>query len=461
MDIIIAGAGEVGYYLARYLAEENHNVTVIDGDESQIGRIENHLDVNTVVGNAASAVVLERAEVHNAELFLATTNRDETNMLAALIAKKLKAKRTVARIRKQEDLVGRQRFYRNLLGIDLVVNPDRLTAHEVKKLVRETGSVGVEDYAYGQVHLRRIVVKPKSKITKRPLKDIKLPSGILIAAVIRGDEIIIPYGDTTIEGGDHIIIITTRETVSVIKRLVGGIDMITRRVMIAGDTNIAEEVARDLSSMPIEIKLISGDRRRAFELAETYSNVQIIEGDCRDLSFLKEEHIELIDIFVAATDVDEVSVMSAMLAKESGAKETAVVLNKGEYVQISHRLNIDVVLSPRLLAVNKILQFIRRGNINSISLIGEGAAEVIEFTALAGSRGVGRPLASINLPRGAIVGAVVKESEVIIPGGDDVIEVGDSVILFALAENLKTVERMFDTNAPTGSRMLKIGAEEG
>lgn len=461
MNIIITGAGEVGYYLAKYLTDENHSVTIIDADPRKIERIEDELDVNTVVGNGASAVVLERADVSGADLFLATTDRDEVNMLAAMIAKKLGAKSTVARIRKQEDLVGRQRFYRNLLGIDLVVNPDQLTAREAKKLVREMGSVGVEDYAYGQVHLRRHIVKPGSPITKKPLKEIKLPGEFLIVAVIREEEIIIPHGGTKIEDEDHIIIITTRETLKAIKKLVGETDLITRRVLIAGDTHIAEEVAKGLHNLPIEIKLISGDRRRAFEISEAYSHVQVIEGDCRDLTFLKEEHVELTDIFIAATDVDEVSVMAAVLAKELGAKETVVVLDKSEYIHISNRLKIDVVLSPRMLAVSKILKFVKSGNINSISLIGEGEAEVIEFTAVQGSKGVGMPLSTINLPRGAIVGAIVKEHKVIIPSGDDVIEAGDSVILFTLAENIRAVERMFGSAVIAGNKPVAGGTQSG
>ncbi|MEP0814492.1 MAG: Trk system potassium transporter TrkA [bacterium] len=451
MDIIIAGAGEVGFHLAKQLAAENHNVTVVDSDERGIERVQNELDVNALAGNAASAVVLEKAEVAGCELFLAMTDRDEVNMLSALIAKRLGAKRTVARIRRQEDLVGRQRFYRNLLGIDLVVNPDRLTAQEIKKLVKEAGSAGVEDYAYGQVHLRRVAVKPGSPITKKPLKDVKLPAGILIAAIIRGAEIIIPSGNDQVAGGDHIIAITTRETLAAIRKLVGECELVTKRVMIAGDSHIAEEIAASLANLPIEVKLIASDRRRAFEISEAHAHVQVVEGDCRSMPFLKEEHIELTDIFVAATEADEVSVMSALLAKEGGAKEVVAVVNKREYLQITHRLQLDVVLSPRLLAVNKILKFVRFGNINSISLIGEGEAEIIEFTAVANSRGVGKPLKSLALPRGSIVGAIVKEHEVVIPRGDDTIEGGDSVILFTLAENIKSIEKLFGALAVNGA----------
>lgn len=440
--VVIVGAGEVGSYLAHFLSREAYTVKVIDLNGEKLRALQEQLDIAVIEGSGASADDLRKAECGKADLLLATTDSDEANLLACLVAKKLGVKRTIARIRHMESQGG-HRFYRNQLGIDLVVDPDALAAVEVENLVRETGTVGVEYFADGHVQLSKIVLDEKCKVLGTPLKDVDFPRDSLVVAVIRGSDILIPSGRDTLRPGDQVLVITRTGDRSLMRRVFSSVSQPSKYVMILGGSRIARTIAARLTRHRITTKLIEADRTHSWEISRALERVQIIHGDATDIDLLRSEYIKDVDLLIAAEGRDEVNIISCLMARELGAKKTAAIIERGAYLPLATKLRVDVTLSPRLLAAGKILAFALSRNIHSISLVGDGAAEVLEFTLPRNSTAVGKPLSELNLPSGVIVAAVSRDGEVIIPRGFTVLNGGDTIIIFAVVEHVPKIAHMF------------------
>ncbi len=444
MKIVIIGAGEVGFFLAKVLSRENHAIVIVDHDSARLERMDELLDVQTVNGHGASAPVLELAQAFSADLLLAVTSDDEVNLLSAFLAKRQGAKRTVVRIKKTEMLRYHRKFYRDSLDMDFILVPTELCAEKIVELVRQTRAVAVETFAEGKIQMRRIRVTPDFPWANQKLMSTKRPKQTLAVAIIRDNDITIPRGDTVINPGDELLLIGRRESMIELEKLYAdGNSGSARNVILLGGGELGLTVARSFEYTDIRFKLIEENLDRARELSEELDGVMVIHGDGTDTQILAEVGVSSADVFISACGVDETNLMSCQLAKAMGAKRTIAIVERPSYVELYEKIGIDVAISPRQVAAEKVLRYVRSGLITSIAVIAEGKAEVVEMTALEGSKITGTPLSRLGFPQGAIIGSILRGKEVIIPGGNDVIQPGDICIIFTFLSSLGHVEKMF------------------
>lgn len=443
MNIVIVGAGEVGHHLADILSREEHSVSVVDPDPSKARRMMESLDVQALVGDGTRADVLTQAGASKADLVVAVTDDDHVNMIACVLARGLGAKRRILRLRETSHLEGYRYFYKRTLGFDVVLSTQELAAEEILSTVREAHALEVESFADGRVQLRRLLLREESELTTEPILSLRLPAGVLIAAVSRDDRFFVPSGEDHLLVGDQIYLIGEGRDCDAFERLAGEKTSWQRSVVIMGAGGIGRQIVRALRvSTGVSVRVIERDSARARSLAATASgDTMVLEGDATDLDLLLEERIGEANVFIATTDDDEDNMVACQLARSLGVERTIAMVNKASYRQIYDLLGIDQAISPRILCANSILRFVRSGSPRAIAVIGDGKAEVLELTA--GFRD-GKRIRGLDLPKGTVVGAVVRGDSVRIPTGETVIEPGDQVIVFTLPENLERVERLFD-----------------
>jgi trk system potassium uptake protein TrkA len=445
MSIIIIGAGEVGYHLAHRLSQEKKDVVVIDRDLEKIRRVQNTLDVEAIHGSGGSISVLRQARISEASLVIAVTNSDEVNMISCLVAGvQDRVPKKIARVRDPEYSALFPLFGKEHLDIDLVINPDHEVVEMLLKLMEVPGAVEVVDFAEGLVRMVGLPLLPDSPMAGKTLNEISRmypKSGIILVAVQKGDRVFIPKGPDVIAANDLLFMVMARDKTREALESSGHRRPPIKRVMILGGTLIGMELAKDFEERGIQVKIIEQNETRCLEIAEKCSKAVVLRGDATYQDILIEENVGGMDAFIAVTDDEETNVMTALLAKKMGARQVMALINKVAYSPLVHSIGIDVVISPRLAAVNKILQFLRRGKILSVSSLPEENAEAFEAIALETSDIVGRPLRESEFPKDAIVGALVRNSEVIIPDGSTIIQPGDRVMIFALTKAIAEVEK--------------------
>jgi trk system potassium uptake protein TrkA len=443
MNIIIVGAGTVGSNIAELLLQENHNITVIDLDKVRLQELGEQLDIRTLHGYGASQEVLAQAGISNAQLLLAVTNNDEINMISAFTAKQMGARKTVARVRNRCYLDATKLNYRRFLGIDLIISPEILTAVEIVRFLDDPDAVALAHYAHGKVQLRQLVLNASSRLVGRPLRTISLPESVLVVSIVREKALIIPKGNDQLLPGDKITIIGIPERMTEVQRMFKPPSPEVERIVIAGGGGTGLFLAETLEQRDYKVKLVEANRERCHSLSEVLTRTSVVHGDVTKLPFLLEERIGNADVFIAVTGDDETNVMSSVLAKEIGVKQCVTKVERPDYADVLQKMGIDLVLSPRLVTANKILALVKRGIIKSVSIFEEGKIEVIEFQAMADSKVVNKPLSQVGFPKGTLVAALVKHSEVRVPRGSDVIEPGDLVIVVGLTEVIDELEALF------------------
>lgn len=445
MSIIIIGAGEVGYHLAQRLSQEKQDVVIIDRDPEKIRRIQNSLDVQAIHGSGGSISLLRQAGIAEASLLIAVTNSDEVNMISCLVAGlQNKVPRKIARVRDPDYSALLPLFDKDHLDIDLVINPDREVVDMILKLMEAPGAVRVADFADGLVRMVGLPIQEGNPLIGNSLGEIrrKYPeANTLIVAIQRGGKIFIPKGDDVLQAQDIVFSVCARDEVKETIEILGNKRRTIKKVMILGGGLIGLQLALGLESQDIQVKVIEQDEARCLEIAEKCHKVVALKPDGVLQDVMIEENIGEMDTFIAVTEDEESNVMLSLLAKKLGTKRVITLINKVVYSPLVHSLGIDVVVSPRLAALNRILQFLRRGKILSVSTLPDENAEAFEAVALETSDLVGRPLKDINFPKEAIIGAVVRDSQVIIPGGKTVIRPGDRVTIFTLTSAIPKVEK--------------------
>ena len=442
MQISILGAGEVGTHLARALIGDGHEVVLIDSSPEQVRGARDELDIEVVEGHGGNVDVLQKAGVSGADLFCAVTYNDELNMLASLLAKKLGAKQTAVRVRGLSHITAKRFFYRRTLDFDLTISPEEMTASAVSRFARGQDLVAVESIADGEIQLHRFELTGRFDAAGKKIRDIKLPRQCLITALIRSTSILIPTGDDEVRAGDEVLLIGATETMERVDKLLGGRIRLPKRVMIIGGGRSGVAAATTLSRLRIKVKLLDRSRERCEELAARLPQAEIEHADGTNLSHLMEESVNKVDLFLAFTESDEANLISCQLAKEAGAPQTIALVSKSDYQDLYKRLNVNSIISPRILVAEKILRFVRSGGRAHITSIEHGRAEVIELEIAESSSIVGKALMEIEFPRGALVGAVIREDQVFIPRGTDVLESGDMLVVFALTQARKSVETL-------------------
>lgn len=442
MHVVIIGLGEVGRHLIRALEPDGHDIVAIDHSESVVAYVDEKFDVATIVGYGASEELLEQAGISRADLCVAVTDHDEVNLVAALIAKNAGAKRVVARTQGIEFARSRQGVRYDFLGVDVTINPSVLVAQELVKVARSHGAVEVIDLSQNRIELVQVEVTDKSKYCHRPLSSVPFKNA-LVAAIVRDDKLFVPGGADDLRLGDRIYLVGRPSDLPAAEELFTARRQ-TRRACIAGGGLTGEMVARALLEDGAKVAIIESNKRRAEELKVSLPEVvDVIEGDATDTPTLVNEEVGSYELFAAATASDELNLMAALLARRMGVPQTAAVVHKPESMPIYQQLGIDIVVSPRTVASDRILKFGRQTDLECLTELYGGQAEVWEMKAAHGCRATGAPLRQLSLPRGALISAVVHNDEVIIPNGNSQIQVGDSVIVLVTKGARATVERLF------------------
>lgn len=447
MNIVIVGAGEVGQHLADILSREEHAVTVVDPDPSKSRRMTESLDVQALVGDGTRADTLTNAGASTAHLVIAVSDDDHVNMLTSVVAKKLGAERVILRLKDTQVLTDFRYFYKDALGFHVVLSTEELAAESILSTVRERHALEVESFADGKVQLRRLPLRESSELTSAPLGDLRIPPGVLVVALQRDREFLVPSGEDELRVGDQVYVLGQTRDLDAFERVAGETVVWKRSAVIMGAGSIGREIARRLSDSPgIEVFVIEKDRARAQALSsESRGAVTVLVGDATDFTLLQEERIATASVFVATTNDDEINMIACMLAKGHGAERTVALIQKSGYREVYDFLEgVDQAISPRALCAAHILRYVRAGSPRAISVIGQGAAEVLELqTTIKDAIKVKK----MGLPRGAVVGAIVHEESVSIATGDSVVRPGDTLIVFTVVEKLEEVERVLRPGA--------------
>jgi len=450
MKIIILGAGQVGSSLANNLASEANDITVVDTDAKRLQELQDRLDLRTVAGLASHPDVLQRAGAEDADMIIAVTNSDETNMVACQVAYTLYHTPTkIARVRAQEYLLFPELFTQDSLPVDVIISPEQLVTDYIYRLIQHPGALQVLDFSGGRVQL--VAVKayyggPLVGHELRTLRDHMPGVQTRVAAIYRRGKAINPEGHTVIEADDEVFFIAATKDIRAVMSELRRLEKPVKRVIIAGGGNIGKRLAKALEHQ-FQVKLIDHNSDRTISISEELERTIVLQGDAADEELLLEENIEDTDVFCALTNDDEANILSAMLAKRLGAKKVMSLINRAAYVDLVESGDIDIAISPPQATIGSLLAHVRRGDVVMVHSLRRGAAEAIEAIAHGdeySSKVVGRAVEDIKLPHGTTIGAIVRGDEVLIAHHDTVIEAEDHVLLFVVdKKRIPEVERLF------------------
>ncbi len=448
MRVIVIGAGEVGYNIADILSKEGNDVVVIDKDDERLKTVAENLDVQTIAGSGSSPQVLKKAKLSQTEMLVAVTDSDETNIVACLLASAQSSSPfKIARIRNPDLNRDSILFDKAHLNIDLCINPEREAVNDVINLMEYSGASEVIDFAGGSIKLVSFYVDSQCIAVGKNLQQImeiyKGGEDILVASITRGDEPIIPSGRTVIKEKDHLFVFAKSQDVRAVLRFFNKKEEPADRVFIVGGGSTGLMLAELLEKKWVgTIKIIEKRQDRCEQLASILDRTICLHGDGTDQDLLKEENIKDADYFISVTGDEEANILSALLSKQLGAKKTISLVNKAGYSHLIPLLGIDGIMNPRRASIGKILHFIRKGKVISATPLGDEKAEAVEFIALETSDITNKPLKEIDFPKGTIIGAITRNGEIIIPGGDSVILPGDHVILVTLRSSIPKIEKI-------------------
>jgi trk system potassium uptake protein TrkA len=450
MKIIILGASQVGMTVADNLASEANDITIVDLDAARLRSLQDHLDIRTIVGHASHPDVLRRAGAEDADLVLAVTNSDETNMIACQVAYTLFHTPTkIARVRSAAYLNQPELFCQEALPVDVLISPEQLVTDSIQRLIETPGALQVLDFANGRVRLVAVKAFYGGPLVGHALRELpqRMPGiDTRVAAVFRHGRAIVPEGDTVIEADDEVFFIAASEHIYKVMGELRKLDKPVRRVILAGGGNIGRRLARGLEAN-YNVKLIERDMEGARALSEALDRTIVLQGDAADEDLLREENIDTTDVFCAVTNDDQINILSAMLAKRMGARKVMALINRSAYVDLVQSGIIDIAISPQQTTISSLLAHVRRGDVVVAHSLRRGAAEAIEAVAHGDKRTskvVGRSVDQIKLPPGTTIDAVVRGEQVIIAHHDTRIEADDHVILFLIDKKYVTdVEKIF------------------
>lgn len=446
MSIIVIGAGEIGYHVARRLSLEKMDVTIIDRDVDKIKKVQDSLDVQIVNGSGSSLKTLQLAGIEDADMIISVTDSDEVNMTSCLVATaQSKILTKVARVRNLEYIYNPEILKKSNLGIDLIINPEFEAVSSISRLLQVPGATDVVDFCEGRVKLIGYKVQNRIFTDGVKLEDLRQKGQVddlIIASIYRDGEVIIPKGKDVIYFNDLIYAITTEKNIHKLMNFLGRDHEGIKKVMIVGGGNIGVLLAKEFEKIKISTKLIESDESKCLKIAEDLDKTLVLHHSGEFEEILSEEYIEDTDLFISVTEDEEDNILLSLLAKQRGAKKVISLIHNITYSKFVSSIGIDLVINPNLCAINRILQFIRKGKILSVASFYEKNAEAIEAVALETSDLVNKPLMKLKFPKHAIIGSILRDNELIVPKGDSVISPGDHVIIFALSSVIPQVEKM-------------------
>ena len=447
MRIVIIGVGKVGMTLTEYLSAEGNDVTLIDTDQEIIDNAVNSFDVNGIMGNGVNFSVQQEAGVSHADVVIATTYSDEINMLCCLVAKKIGVRHTVARIRDPE--YSRQfSFMLGEMGLDMIVNPELETAREISRLLRYPYAIRIDTFAKGKVDLAEMKIAPDSPLDGMQISDIqrKLQVRILVCAVQHGDTVYIPRGDNVLYAGDHIHFTASHRDLNAFFRKMGAFHHKLKNVFIVGGGRIAYYLARQLIDLGMNVKIVEKDEARCKFLKESLPKAQIVLGDGTDQTLLAEENFADTDASIAATGIDEENIILSIFAIQQRIDKVITKISKTTLTDLLEAVGLDSVVTPKLFTANLILSYIRAlqstagGSVQTLYKLVENQVEALEFHVEKESAVTAKPLRDLNLKKDLLICCIIRKSNIIFPGGDDVIQPGDNVIVTTTSEKLTDLE---------------------
>ncbi|MAU26301.1 MAG: Trk system potassium transporter TrkA [Muricauda sp.] len=448
MKIIIAGAGEVGFHLAKLLSYEAQDITLIDTDKESLSYADNHLDIKVLRGDATSVTVLKEANVQNSDLTIAVTASETTNLTLCFLAKQLGCKRTIARISNTEFIDNKELIDFSQLGIDELISPEELAASEIQLLLNKSAFTDTYEFEEGLLTMVGVFL-PKNapfvgKMVKEAARIFPELHFMPIALQRMGTQYTrIPRGDTVFKEGDQVYFITTPEGVEKLYRLTGMQKKDIKNVMILGGSKVGFKTARDLCNNRFNVKLIEKNKEKAFEMADMLPNALVINGDGRNVELLEEESLESMDAFIAVTGNSETNIMSCLMAKSKNIKKTIAMVENMDYFQLSQSIGVDTLINKKLLAANNIFRYIRRGEVVALTRLNNLNAEILEFVVKPTSLVNGEIIRELDFPREASIGGVIRDDKGIIALGDFKIQQGDRVVVCCLPKAIPRIEKLF------------------
>lgn len=445
MNIIIAGIGDVGAFLAKILTKEKHNITIIDLDAELLNDINVQYDLLSVLGSCYSIDTLKEANVSDCDLFIAVTSVEETNLLACIMAKKNGAKKTIARINNMEFLKPINKITFINLGIDKLIYPEYITAKEVVGVLKQTGTSEISEFSSGKLSLFALKIEQNSQIINLSLNEIALKvkqQDYRIIAIIRDDKTIIPNGNDYLLANDTAYIITNPKGIDELLKLIGIKKLYINNVMFIGGSRLAIAAAKFLQSH-INVKIFEKNEEKCYKLNEELKNTIIINHDGTDINLLIEEDLKNMDAFVAVTGESETNILACVLAKKLGVKKTIAEVENNDYIEIANQMGIDKIINKKLSSASYIYTHTMKAQVASINWIAGTDAEILEFVTSKNSPITKDKIKNINLPTGIIIGGVVRGTKSFVATGETHIKENDKVILFALASAIHKIENFF------------------
>jgi trk system potassium uptake protein TrkA len=448
MKIIIAGAGEVGFHLAKLLSYESQEITLIDSDKERLNYADSHLDIKVIKGDATSINILHNARISETDLFIAVTSSETCNITACVLAKQLGAKKTVARISNAEFIDHQEEVGFTKFGIDELISPELLAAAEIKLLLSQSVFNDSYEFENGALTMLGLSLSSSAEIIGKSVKDAaKLIPDIHFMPIAiqrqRSHKTIIPRGNTKFMNGDRVVFITSKGGDEELCRLTGKSKTEIKNVMILGGGKIGAKTANELASENFNVKLIEQQKEKSFDLADLLPETLVIHGDGRDVELLDEENIQTMHAFISVTGNSETNIMSCLMAKSKGIKKTIALVENMDYFELSHSIGIDTLINKKLLAANSIFRYIRRGEVVAMTKLTNMEAELLEFVVKPSSKICNKQIKKLGFPLSAIIGGVIRNDEGLIALGDFKIIAGDRVVVCCLPNSIKKVESFF------------------
>lgn len=448
MKIIIAGAGEVGFHLAKLLSYESQNITLIDTNKESLVYADNHLDIRVLRGDATSISLLKDAKIQESDLVIGVTSSQTTNITFCMLAKQLGCKRTIARISNTEFIDNQNTIRFSELGIDELISPEELAAEEIQLLLNKSAFNDTYEFEGGKLIMVGVSLQKTAPFVGKMVKEAAQIFSELhfmpIALKRLGTQFtVIPRGDTIFKEGDQVYFITTTEGVDELYKLTDKKKEDIKNVMILGGSKVGFKTARDLCAKKFNVKLIEKNKEKAFDLADDLPNALVINGDGRNVELLEEESLDSMDAFIAVTGNSETNIMSCLVAKSKNIKKTIALVENMDYFQLSHSIGIDTLINKKLLAANHIFRHIRKGEVVALMRLNNINAEILEFVVKPTSKVTGKIIRNLDFPRAATIGGVVRDGKGIIALGGFEIQAGDRVVVCCLPEAIPKIERLF------------------
>ncbi len=448
MKIIIAGAGEVGFHLAKLLSYESQEITLIDLDKERISYAETHLDIKVVAGDITSVAVLKSSNIATTDLFISVTSSETSNITSCVLAKQLGATRTIARISNTEFIENKNELAFEALGIDELISPESLAASEIELLLNQSVFNDTYEFEDGALTMLGLILSSAASIVDKPVKlaaEMLSDIHFIPIAIQRFGSLktLIPRGDTIFKEGDRVVFITSKGGDEELCKLTGKQKTQIKNIMILGGGKIGSISAAELSNSNFNIKIVEKSKERAIELADKLQDALVINGDGRNIELLEEENFSEMDAFISLTGNSETNIMSCLVARSKGVKKTIALVENMDYFALSRSIGVDTLINKKLLAANSIFRYIRKGEVVAMTKLSNMQAELLEFVVKETSKICGQRIKNIDFPRSAIIGGVIRSDAGIIALGDFKIQSGDRVVVCCLPQSIKKVESLF------------------